>query len=55
MDPRWNIAAGIYYDRQLWSRPRDLLAEGELRRFLFGAYNAWPATIRRYFSIVWAR
>ena len=47
MDPHWNIAAGIYYNRQLWSRLRDLLAEGELRRFLFGAYNAGPATFQR--------
>ena len=46
-DPRWNIAAGIYYDRQLWNRLQDLLAEGERRRFMFGAYNAGPTTIRR--------
>ena len=46
-DPRWNIAAGIYYDHQLWSRLQDLLAEGERRRFMFGAYNAGPATIQR--------
>ncbi len=46
-DPRWNIAAGIYYDRQLWNRLQDLLADGERRRFMFGAYNAGPATIRR--------
>jgi membrane-bound lytic murein transglycosylase F len=46
-DPRWNIAAGIYYDRQLWIRLQDLLAEDERRRFMFGAYNAGPTTIRR--------
>lgn len=46
-DPRWNIAAGIYYDRQLWNRLQDLLAEDERRRFMFGAYNAGPTTIRR--------
>lgn len=38
--PRWNIAAGIYYDRKLWNlwkakRPfRDRLS------FMFGSYNA---------------
>jgi len=46
-DPRWNIAAGIYYDRQLWNRLQDLLAEDERRRFMFGAYNAGPTMIRR--------
>jgi membrane-bound lytic murein transglycosylase F len=46
-EPRWNIAAGIYYDRQIWNRLQDLLADGERRRFMFGAYNAGPATISR--------
>ena len=45
--PRWNIAAGIYYDRQLWNtwtakRPfRDRL------NFTFGAYNAGKRNIIR--------
>jgi membrane-bound lytic murein transglycosylase F len=46
-DPRWNIAAGIYYDSLLWRR-YDLLAEEEQRRyFMFGAYNAGPTTMAR--------
>ncbi len=46
-DPRWNIAAGIYYDRQIWNRLSDLSVEIERRRFMFGSYNAGPATISR--------
>lgn len=46
-DPRWNIAAGIFYDRQLWVRLQDLPTDDERRRFMFGAYNAGPATISR--------
>jgi membrane-bound lytic murein transglycosylase F len=46
-DPRWNIAAGIYYDSILWRR-YDLLAEEQQRRnFMFGAYNAGPTTMTR--------
>lgn len=46
-DPRWNIAAGICYDASLWRR-YDLLAdEAQRRYFMFGAYNAGPATITR--------
>jgi membrane-bound lytic murein transglycosylase F len=40
-DPRWNIAAGIYYDRQLyrkWKRKEVPVAERLL--FAFGSYNA---------------
>ena len=43
--PRWNIAAGIYYDRTLWNvwkaeRPfRDRL------RFMFGSYNTGKGNI----------
>ena len=46
-DPRWNIAAGISYDRQLWDRLRDVGSDDERRRFMFAAYNAGPTTIRR--------
>jgi soluble lytic murein transglycosylase-like protein len=46
-EPRWNIAAGIFYDRQIWNRLQDVDAEAERRRFMFGAYNAGPTTINR--------
>ena len=41
-DPRWNIAAGIFYDRQLyrkWKRKRQVRSEDRLA-FAFGSYNA---------------
>jgi len=47
-DPRWNIAAGIYYDRQLW---RQWTGVGEdvthRRSFMFGSYNAGRGTLLR--------
>jgi membrane-bound lytic murein transglycosylase F len=46
-EPRWNIAAGISYDRQLWNRLGDIATDDERRRFMFAAYNAGPATISR--------
>jgi membrane-bound lytic murein transglycosylase F len=46
-EPRWNIAAGIAYDKQLWDRYIDVTADAERRRFMFGAYNAGAQTIRR--------
>jgi len=41
-EPRWNIAAGIFYDRQLyrkWKKKRDIHTEERLN-FAFGSYNA---------------
>jgi soluble lytic murein transglycosylase-like protein len=46
-DPRWNIAAGIYYDSTLWRRFEALSDEQQRRSFMFGAYNAGPTTITR--------
>lgn len=46
-EPRWNIAAGIYYDSTLWRRYDVLGDEQQRRHFMFGAYNAGPATITR--------
>jgi membrane-bound lytic murein transglycosylase F len=46
-DPRWNIAAGIYYDSTLWRRYDVLTDEQQRRNFMFGAYNAGPATMTR--------
>ncbi len=44
-DPEWNIAAGIYYNRQLWRQWADKAADR--KEFMFGSYNAGPATILR--------
>lgn len=38
--PRWNIAAGIYYDRTLWNLWEADRPFKERIRFMFGAYNA---------------
>ena len=41
-DPRWNIAAGIFYNRQLyrkWKTKADIRT-GERLNFAFGSYNA---------------
>lgn len=41
-EPRWNIAAGIFYDRQLyrkWKKKRDVQTAERLN-FAFGSYNA---------------
>ena len=46
-EPRWNIAAGIWYDRQsfvMWRAPRPLL---DKIKFMFGSYNAGGGNILR--------
>lgn len=48
-EPRWNIAAGIYYDRMLyrkWKRKRDIQNQERLS-FAFGSYNAGYGSILR--------
>ena len=43
--PRWNIAAGIYYDRTIWNL---WIAERPLQdrlNFMFGSYNAGKGSI----------
>ena len=47
LEPRWNIAAGIYYDRILWKMWRAIEALAEHLKFMFGAYNAGSTTIQR--------
>ena len=45
--PRWNIAAGIWYDRQhftVWAGERSLV---ERLKFTFGSYNAGRGSILR--------
>ncbi len=44
-DPEWNIAAGIYYNRQLWRQWAGKAADRE--EFMFGSYNAGRNTIVR--------
>ena len=44
-DPEWNIAAGIYYNRQLWRQWAGKAADH--KEFMFGSYNAGRGTIVR--------
>lgn len=46
-DPRWNIAAGIYYDRILWKMWKAIETLTDHLSFMFGAYNAGLSTIQR--------
>lgn len=39
-DAEWNIAGGIYHDRQLWRLWEGAVAEGDRARFMFASYNA---------------
>jgi membrane-bound lytic murein transglycosylase MltF len=46
--PEWNIAAGIYYDRQLWNQwEAQSGAAPDRRRFMFASYNAGRGTLLR--------
>ena len=44
--PRWNIAAGIYYDRQLYNRWKSPPVGEERLYFTFGSYNAGYTRIK---------
>lgn len=47
-DPRWNIAAGIYYDRKLWtSWGANTGSASDRFCFMFASYNAGKRTIMR--------
>jgi len=46
-DPEWNIAAGIQYDRELWSSWSDHGSVPDRIRFTLGAYNAGRVTLLR--------
>jgi membrane-bound lytic murein transglycosylase F len=46
-DPEWNIAAGIWYDRQLWKQWRAESDEQHLQEFMFGSYNAGRSVVLR--------
>ena len=45
-EPRWNIAAGIYYDHQQYRRWKNLSHKHRMK-FTFASYNAGYRTIRR--------
>ncbi len=44
-DPVWNIAAGIYYDRQIYKAWKEIEVDDEKFQFTFGSYNAGRGTI----------
>jgi membrane-bound lytic murein transglycosylase F len=50
--PRWNIAAGIYYDRILYKRWRSPPPGEERLYFAFGSYNAGYTRIKNTFQKV---
>jgi membrane-bound lytic murein transglycosylase F len=45
MQPRWNIAAGIYYDRTLWNVFKAERPFMDRVRFMFGSYNTGMGNI----------
>jgi membrane-bound lytic murein transglycosylase F len=46
-DAEWNIAAGIYYDRQLWNQWQSGSGDQYRKRFMFASYNAGRGTLLR--------
>ena len=46
-DPEWNIAAGIQYDRTLWTLWNDHESDADRRSFMLASYNAGRGTILR--------
>ena len=46
-DPRWNIAAGIYYDRMLFRKWKKGLATEERLSFAMASYNAGYGNVRK--------
>lgn len=50
--PRWNIAAGIFYDRQLYDKWRTPPPGEERLYFAFGSYNAGYGRIFKAFRQV---
>jgi len=45
--PEWNIAAGIYYDRQLWKQWTDQQGNQGSQPFMLASYNAGRGTLLR--------
>lgn len=48
-DPEHSIAAGIYYNRQLYNAWSGIEDEDERRKFMFASYNAGLGTVKRAF------
>lgn len=44
-DPEWNIAAGISYDRRLWTQWAQDSVAAHRREFMFASYNAGRGTL----------
>ncbi len=49
-EPRWNIAAGIYYDRMLFRKWQRQLSEQERLLMAFASYNAGLGSIRKAYK-----
>lgn len=47
LEPEWNIAAGIYYDRQLYRKWREPVPDQDRLMLSFASYNAGYVRIRR--------
>ena len=45
--PEWNIAAGVYYDRQLWKQWSEQQGRPGCESFMLGSYNAGRGTLLR--------
>jgi membrane-bound lytic murein transglycosylase MltF len=45
--PEWNIAAGVYYDRQLYLQWLDQQGDSDSRAFMMASYNAGRGTLLR--------
>lgn len=55
-DDEWNIAAGVYHDRELWRMWRDdSVAIEDHHWFMFASYNAGRVTILRAQGVAKAR
>lgn len=45
MHPRWNVAAGIYYDRYLWNMWKEDRPFEDRLSFMYGSFNAGKMNI----------
>ncbi len=45
VQPRWNIAAGIYYDRMIWNMWKAKRSFQDRANFMFGSFNAGKGNI----------
>jgi soluble lytic murein transglycosylase-like protein len=48
--PKWNIAAGIFYDRQLYRKWNKGFSQKERLALMFAAYNAGYAGVRKAYK-----